>query len=116
MVEITMGDAAMSAFPSVAISVPNATPEELTRGLAAALAVFGKAGITPWKAAAGIRQLEAWDASGLIEELEPSDEDCWVASVWDRAEEAACDAVCMNWDARRHRPVSARMELSGCGA
>jgi hypothetical protein len=47
------------------LSVPTATKEEIERGLAAACAVFVKAGVHPETAASGAFELEAWDIRGF---------------------------------------------------
>ena len=91
------------------ISVPRATPDELNRGLEAAVAVFRKAKVHPVEAAGGRAAREAWDISGFQDEIDR--EDLKAAEVWDEAEGAALDAVCADWDENRKRPDSANLSI-----
>ncbi len=59
----------------------------LTRGLAAASAVFDRYGITPERAADARYNVEGWDISGFKGRI--SAEDLDLCGVWDEANEAA---------------------------
>ncbi|WP_353646228.1 hypothetical protein [Mesorhizobium sp. WSM2239] len=52
-------------FPLMKISIPKATPDELQRGLDAAIAVFRRAGVDPQDAADGVSIREGWDIAGF---------------------------------------------------
>ena len=91
------------------ISVPRATPDELNRGLEAAVAVFRTAKVHPVEAAGGAAARKAWDISGFQDDIDG--EDLKAAGVWDEAESAALDAVCAGWDKSRERPGSANLSI-----
>ncbi len=74
------------------LDVTGATAEELERGLAAALAVFDRAGATPYEAA-----VARFKRDGEIEEL--TDREAQIADLWDIADEAAIRACCSGWAA-----------------
>ncbi|RWQ79279.1 MAG: hypothetical protein EOS85_17275 [Mesorhizobium sp.] len=79
------------------LDVKGASPEEISRGIVAAQAVFERNGIQPDKAANGMFALEGWDIKGYPEGEEPSEEEDKAASVWFEAERAACEACCAGW-------------------
>lgn len=87
--------------------IENATFEELARGVAAAEAVFEASGISYEDAVNGMLAVELWDMKGFPEDAEPSEEEDAAATVWFKAERAACDACCAGWPAdkvvRAHR-------------
>lgn len=90
------------------ITVNGANPEEIARGLAAACAVFDRAGITPERAADARFAAEGSDISGFIDKI--SDDDLALGGVWDDADEAALRACCDGWEDAR-KPTSANLEL-----
>ncbi len=94
----------------IRITVPAATADEIARGLAAAQAVFDKAGITAERAADARFALEGWDDAGFPDESYPDDEDFDFLHVWDEADEAAAAACCREWPEEK-RPQSADLEL-----
>jgi len=86
----------------IKLSVPTATRDEMKRGLAAAMAVFKKAGVHPETAAAGVFELEGFDIRGFKGKLPPG---AWDAAfVWFEAEQAASDAATANWTKDRLPP------------
>jgi len=87
----------------VKLSIPTATPEEVARGLQAALDVFERAGIDPHTAASGNFEREGWDDSGFQGRI--SNADLKSAQIWDAAEEAARDAACADWPADRSKEI-----------
>lgn len=65
------------------LNIEGATPEELARGIAAAEAVFSRAGITALQGAEGLFALEGWDIKGFPEDDQPTeDEDRLLRSGW----------------------------------
>lgn len=86
----------------IKVSVATATQEELGRALAAASAVFAKAGISPEVAAAGRFELEGFDIGGFHGKL--SSDACDAAFVWMEAESAAGEAASENWTSDRLPP------------
>ena len=70
-----------------------ATDDQVAYGIAAAMAVFEAAGVTPEEGADGISAREWWDINGFPEECSyyGEQEELW-ASVWDEAEAAALRA------------------------
>jgi len=79
------------------LTIENAKPEELARGIAAADAVFESSGISYDDAMHGILAMELWDIKGFPEGEAPSEEEQAAASVWFLAERAACEACCAGW-------------------
>lgn len=95
----------------IRIRIPGATPEEIERGLAAAKAVFAKAGITSERAADARFAVEGWDeASFPDDESYPDDDDFELIHVWDEADQAAAKAACYDWPEDKH-VKSADLEL-----
>jgi hypothetical protein len=94
----------------IRINVDGATTDEIERGLAAARAVFSKAGITPEQAADARFAVEGWDIRGFPNDEHPDDDEIQFCSIWDEADQAAADAVCRDWPIAR-RVQSAEMEL-----
>ncbi len=94
------------------VRLAGATHEEVARGLAAAQAVFDKAGITAERAAAAIFNVEGWDIAGFPDDdaSYPDDEDFEFLGVWDEADRAAAAAACRDWLDDK-RPKSAGLEL-----
>ena len=81
------------------LSIPTATKEEVERGLAAACAVFVKAGVHPETAASGAFELEGWDVRGFEGDI--PDGAFEAALVWGQAERAAEEAACAGWSEER---------------
>jgi len=77
------------------LRIKGVSPEDIERGIAAAQAVLNAAGITAYRACAGMFALECWDDDGFEGEL--SEEDSKAASAWLEAEGAAIDACCIGW-------------------
>ncbi|RWC64264.1 hypothetical protein [Mesorhizobium sp.] len=89
--------------------IENATPEGLSRGIAAAEAVFEGSGISYDDAMTGMLAIELWDMKGFPEGEAPSEEKQTAASVWFLAERAACEACCAGWPEERvvrHRALA----------
>ena len=86
------------------MTVEGATPD----GLAAARAVFKRAGVTPERAADARFAVEGWDIRGFDDDI--SAEDLAICSVWGEADEAALEACCAGWG-ERPKPTSAHLEL-----
>jgi hypothetical protein len=72
------------------LDVKGATADEIERGLAAAFAVFDRAGATPVEAA-----LARFKRDGETEEL--TDREAEIADLWEIADEAAIRACCTGW-------------------
>jgi HEAT repeat protein len=72
------------------LDVKGATAEELDRGLAAAFAVFDRAGTTPCEAA-----VARFKRDGETEDL--TDREAEIADLWEIADEAAIRAYCSGW-------------------
>jgi hypothetical protein len=89
--------------------IPRATPEELQRGVVAALKVFHDAGVHPHAAAEGRFRREAWDIRGF-RKRDITDSYLAAAAVWDRADTAALEAACAGWKEER-KPQSADLEI-----
>ncbi|MCA0046298.1 hypothetical protein LB577_04930 [Mesorhizobium sp. B283B1A] len=64
------------------LNIEDATPEELARGIAAAEAVFARAGITTLQGAEGLFALEGWDIKGFPEDDKPTEDEDRAAAVW----------------------------------
>ncbi|MGY2991218.1 hypothetical protein [Mesorhizobium sp. URHB0026] len=79
------------------LNIEGATPEELACGVAAAEAVFARAGITGLQGAEGLFALEGWDIKGFPEDDQPTEDEDQAASVWMEADEAAMAACCAGW-------------------
>lgn len=79
------------------LNIEGATPEELARGIAAAEAVFSRAGITALQGAEGLFALEGWDIKGFPEDDQPTEDEDQAASVWMEADEAATTACRAGW-------------------
>ena len=79
------------------LDVESASPEELMRGLRAAIALFDAAGVTPRQAAAAHFKREGWDESGFAETAEPIAAEMRAADHWDGARKAAIEACCAGW-------------------
>lgn len=95
--------------PILKVTIPGATPDELGRGLAAAMAVFIEAKVDPADAAAGAFEREGWDISGFEDEID--DAALNDAEVWDRAHTAALNAITSGWHERRRERASVRLQL-----
>jgi hypothetical protein len=91
--------AALEATRSVYLQIEGASPEETSRGLAAAQAVFEKAGVTAGKAYWAICELESADDLGWVDKV-PS-EAIEYMHVWEEAERAAIEACCAGWQSNR---------------
>jgi hypothetical protein len=92
----------------ITISIPGATPEETQKGLDAALAVFGSAGVTPEEAAEAHFD-SGWGVRGfpdgpLAEQV------ARLARLWEAADSAALDACCSGWAFKPERARLAVME------
>ena len=72
-------------------SAPGATPNDVTRAIEAAWAVFDAANVTPWAAAAAAFKQEAEDD---VDDLYISPEEGVLAEVWRAACREATDAGC----------------------
>jgi hypothetical protein len=72
------------------LDVKGATADEIERGLAAAFAVFDRAGATPIEAA-----VARFKRDGETEEL--TEREAEIAGLWDIADEAAIRACCSGW-------------------
>lgn len=89
---------------SLKLTINGATPEEIVRGLNAAMNVFEKAGINPYDAAGGKFARDLWDDLGFPEDDEDfTDHDAHEAAIWDQAEEAAVNTCCASWPEDRPR-------------
>jgi hypothetical protein len=86
----------------IELSIPTATKEEVERGLAAACAVFIKAGVRPDTAASGAFELEGWDIRGFEGDIPEGAFDA--ALVWGQARRAAEEAACVGWSQERLPP------------
>ena len=95
------------------VRLKGATDEELQRAGVAAMAVFGKYGITPLRAAEASFAREGWDLSGFDPGYEGySEEDAAIANVWDEAAVAAAKAGCVDWP-HGAQPDRATLEIVG---
>mgnify|MGYP001459875755 CR=1 FL=1 len=92
----------------ITLTVEGAEPEEIARGLAAAQAVFDRAGVTPDRAADARFNAEGWDIRGFDDDI--SGDDLAICTVWDEAEGAAIEACCAGW-AKRPGPTAAYLKL-----
>jgi hypothetical protein len=109
--EEVMKHASERPIPVIKITIPTATPEELDRGVDAALSVFVQSGVLPFEAAEAVFKLEGWDASGFDPAMELTDEEDKIVSTWLQAEQSAIAAACAEWGPERQRPTNAKMEL-----
>jgi hypothetical protein len=75
------------------IQIEGADPDDLDRAWAAAATVFRDAGVSPAQAQYGYDLRAVWHSRGFDAESRPSDEELLWATVLDRAEAAAGDAV-----------------------
>ena len=91
------------------LSVPGATPEEVSRGIAAAEAALERAGFTAEEAADGAFALEGWDINGFPEDGLGEDEG-EAAQAWAEAHAAALEACCAGWPEDR-KPISVDLSL-----
>ena len=96
----------------LAVNVEGATVDEIVKGIAAAQAIFAKAGTTAYGAASARLRREGYadylDEDGKISEDSMTDEEARVCMVWEEAEEAAIAACCEGWAVK---PTSAYLEL-----
>ncbi|MER8753042.1 hypothetical protein NKH57_28025 [Mesorhizobium sp. M1050] len=90
------------------LNIDDATPQELARGIAAAEAVFERAGIMALQGAEGLFALEGWDFKGFPEDDKPTEDEDRTATVWMEADKAAVTACCAGWPEVPHHQV---MEL-----
>ncbi|MGJ7511602.1 hypothetical protein [Variovorax sp. GT1P44] len=72
---------------------PEATPEQLARGLAAAVDVFQRAGVDPRSALEAIDKEDAWDGSGFDDQYALTPADLHVLEVLANAQVAANKAL-----------------------
>ncbi|TPK38725.1 hypothetical protein [Mesorhizobium sp. B2-5-3] len=91
------------------LSVPGASPEEISRGLAAAEEALELAGFTAEEAAYGAFVVEGWDINGPPEDG-PDHSASRAASAWGQAHAAALEACCKSWPESR-MPISVGLEL-----
>ncbi|TPJ52696.1 hypothetical protein [Mesorhizobium sp. B2-6-4] len=91
------------------LSVPGASPEEISRGLAAAEEALERAGFTAEEAAFGAFTVEGWDINGPPEDG-PDHPASRAASAWGQAHAAALEACCEGWPESR-MPTSVGLEL-----
>jgi hypothetical protein len=90
------------------ISINDANPDELARGLLAAQTIFDRTGVTPQRAAEARFSVEGWDLSGYDSEVSADDLD--ICHLWDEADEAAVRACCADWDEVK-KPTTAKLAL-----
>ena len=83
----------MRETDAAALNSTATDPARRARGIAAALEVFQRAGVTPQEAAAGAGKRQHWDVRGFDPELEPTAEEHEAAAAWDDAEAAAFAAA-----------------------
>ncbi|MER9330552.1 hypothetical protein NKJ26_17120 [Mesorhizobium sp. M0152] len=81
--------------------IEKTTFEELARGVAAAEAVFEASGISYEEAANGMLAVALWDMKGFPKDAEPTEDQNAAATVWFKAERAACEACCAGWPAEK---------------
>jgi hypothetical protein len=111
---------------AIKIDIEDATPEEIERGIVAALVVFATEGTTALEAAAAARQVEAlwaggyydeqgdyrnpWEGEDLMENqvvLEDlTERQAVIAKVWEAADEAAVEACCAGWPTDKRPPTA----------
>jgi hypothetical protein len=91
----------------ITISVQGADQNQIAKGIAAAMAVFDRAGVTPERAADARFAIEGWDDGGFTGPI--SDDDLTLCGLWEEAEEAALSACCEGWE---RKPRSASLELA----
>ncbi|RUW46734.1 hypothetical protein [Mesorhizobium sp. M8A.F.Ca.ET.021.01.1.1] len=91
------------------LSVPGASPEEITRGIAAAEGALERAGFTAEEAADGAFALEGWDIIGFPEGG-LDDQAGAAAQAWGEAHTAALKACCAGWPEER-KPIDVDLEL-----
>lgn len=103
------------------LMVEGASPDEIKRGLEAAMKVFNDAGIQPVEAAEGMLAFEGWDEAGFPHKGEEvlGEENRSAANVWIQAQEAAIAACCADWPEDRNRTgvlevVSTESEAMQC--
>ncbi len=93
---------------TIILHVEGATEEELARGVAAAEAVFERAGIQPWRGALGVYEREMWDRTDFDEATTPTGMDREAAEAMREARDAALKACCEGWS---EIPVDARLDI-----
>lgn len=93
---------------TIRIAVEGASDDEIRRGLAAAQAVFDRAGVTAAEAAKARFITEAWDDYGFPDPQPEAELE--ICDVWDDADEAALNACCAGWPEDR-KPSSAELGL-----
>lgn len=91
------------------LSVPGASPEEISRGIAAAQQALERAGFTAEQAADAAFAVEGWDMNGAPEDG-LDDWDCGAADAWGQANRAALEACCAGWPDDR-KPTAVSLEL-----
>ncbi|TPK61149.1 hypothetical protein FJ930_27860 [Mesorhizobium sp. B2-4-15] len=85
------------AVMQLRLNIEGASSDEIAHGIAAAEAVFARAGISAEAAADGMFALEGWDIQGFPDDEQMSEEEDEAASVWMEANKAAIDACCACW-------------------
>ncbi|TPL21008.1 hypothetical protein FJ945_19905 [Mesorhizobium sp. B2-4-9] len=91
------------------LTVPGASPEEISRGIAAAEAALERAGFTAEEAAQGAFALEGWDINGFPEDGLDRRAGAG-AQAWGQAHTAALEACCAGWPEER-KPLNVDLEL-----
>ncbi|UCI09525.1 hypothetical protein [Mesorhizobium sp. B1-1-8] len=79
------------------MAIENAIWEELSRGVAAAEAVFARSGVSIEDAVSAMFAVDLWETDGLPKVKEPTEEQRAAAKVWFDAERAGCEACCAGW-------------------
>lgn len=95
----------------IAINIPGASEAEIKRGLAAAMAVFDRNDTTPAEVAKARYAFDGWDLIGFPNDEKPSLRVLEIHTVWFKAEAAAIEACCVDWNPIRV-PTTAELELS----
>ncbi|MES0100504.1 hypothetical protein [Mesorhizobium sp. M0019] len=79
------------------LNIQGATSQGLALGIAAAEAVFARAGITALQGAEGLFALKGWDIKGFPDDDKPTEDEDLAAAVWMEADKAAAAACCAGW-------------------
>ncbi|MFC3326179.1 hypothetical protein [Mesorhizobium cantuariense] len=90
------------------LTVPGATSEEISRGIAAAEAALENAGFTAEEAADGFFAMEGWDSADPDDDLTGDEGDA--AQAWSDAYTAARNACCAGWPEAR-MPTNMSLDL-----
>ena len=95
----------------IQISIPGASTADISRGLAAASAVFRSNATDAVEVALARFAVDGWDIQSFPAEWQPPARMLDIHMLWFKADSAAVEACCVGWDPLRI-PTTANLELT----